>query len=173
MRKSNNFYLFLALFLPLLMILITAVNMVFFKAELRPKYNFIYMVTTDYYDGSCMQALKKSVYADNPLPKISKPSATCKPAKLYLYDFSTKQSKEVSLQQVRTMQLSSKAKALSPDGFLITYNCYNSDFPLWDLLISSNPLMCLQKDGIKQKIKNISSYYSYFIGWDIKGKQNE
>lgn len=175
MEKQNKIFLYIAILIPIFMIVITFFSIHFFKVELHPQYNFIYMINNgDAYQ--CWQKMKKEIFpvksTDQNTSTESGQNIDCSKAKLYEYDFTSKQSKLITLEQARKMKLSPPSQTISPDGFVINTYCYSSDISGWGLYSKSYSSVCIKKDDVRQKLNiNYSNdypdeiYYFYFISW--------
>ena len=171
---ARNFYLYLAILIPILMIAITTFNLIFYKVELHPQYSFIYMINDRSNAYTCWQAFKADLFPDHAIKSPSSfatnPPYSCKTAKLYEYDFASKKSTLVSIQQVKKMKLSTPSTIVSPDGFTINNYCYASDISSWGFTTYSYDSVCVKKGKANQRLdinynQEYPDNYFYFVGW--------
>lgn len=168
----QNITLVLGLSIPFLMM--CAVMGILYLPSLfvKPHYNFLYVTGNDYYYELSQYAVIKGklVKGDltrtddgyNPRPHL--------PATLYIYDVASDTSKEVSFEEVQTLNL--KYSMESPDGFTVVDGNIDYGGPFGFFLGSGKRdyNYYLIHEGVRKKINMQLSggdaYPNYiFLGW--------
>lgn len=172
---NKNYYLYIALLIPIILVVVTAAGMLFPQNELLPEENFVYLVAEHYGAFHCGQDLKQKLFADSlnhHVPPLSSDQMnSCASAGLYLYNFKEKSNTKLTLAEAKELLASDKTE--SPDGFRLEEYCSSGMYSMWPFEMSSNHHynVCIQKDTYQKKI-NISpdsKYNSFqFIGWTKK-----
>ena len=119
--NRKNIPLYIALAIPVVMIIAIAAFIYLPGATKQPKYNFLYMTGSNVYGyGSQQYVVSAGHLTQNPQP-LPVPVTNYIPpqndAHFYIYNVSTNQATEVSLAQAQSYTLSSNNT--SPDGYTV------------------------------------------------------
>lgn len=173
MTKESK-YLYIAILIPTLMIVITAISVFYYKKELHPQHNFVYMMKNDSDAYQCWSQLKSEIFPKTNTQQTthSTPPKDCSSVKFYEYDFANNKSTLVTLAQVKQMKLSDPDNATSADGFKVNNYCYSSDVFGWGFSSRSYYSACIKNGDYQQKLNidfsndNSNEYsYLFFVGW--------
>ena len=175
-HKPKNWPLWLGLAIPVVMILFVAASIYLPRLWAEPpQYDFIYM-TGDHYvyqDSNIYYVVQdgKLIMEDRSQPlqpgevRPSKPIVSNN--KLFIYDVSKDEAREVLFAQVKELQLDSNVQA--PDGFTITQGSSGGLFPFGG---GNGYNRYLKKGSYTRKLDLPTTNYNYydfrFLGW-IKG----
>lgn len=176
--KNKNYSLIIALLLPVLLMLVIALNIYWPRLWINPpKFNFVYIINTSYYpakeyfveNNKIME--KEKIYpgqmnAVQPLGQV----------KLYLHDVTANQGREITYAEAGQLKLD--GNYISPDGFQIAYGTGGGDsfFPFFFYSNRDYDSLYIKKENYTKKLNLVTpySYYSYnyynrvpFIGWII------
>jgi len=177
--KRENF-LYIAIAIPIVMLVIAIINVSFFLATPIPAYNFLY-AKIDSSDNQivflkCVELLKNKLQSDtvstttNLADQYSK--LDCSGVDLYLYDVKNNVSSKMTLEQGQHYQLSKTNQA--PDKFTVQQYCYfrgNYYFP--DMNLKNSYFVCLKKGDYQQKLSIPTDLYASnfaFLGWILSKK---
>ena len=179
MRLQKAHFLYLAIAIPLVMLLSTLIGVFLYHVDLEPQYDFVYAIFSNYDSNLCEQNLTAELTSKIPGTTVKmKPLAAknvCKNLKLYLYKSASDRVIELSELQADNYLISKPSSPTSPDGFRINEYCNSKSTVGWwgDLNLRQ---LCLEK-GEAQKRLNIQgltqpTYKSrfFFIGWVLRPK---
>jgi len=176
MTSKRNTLLYIAIGLPLLMILIIVIDVLFFSMNKYPKDNFLYAITTTnnamnfYY---CKDEIKKQFRTDYTVmhPKDAT-LKDCKSYHLYVYDVKTLKRSPIAMKDALQLSKTHILKDQSEDGFTLSESC-DTSYPIWG--IGSDYYLrnlCLMNKDYRKRInpKTILSGEDnmerfVFIGW--------
>jgi hypothetical protein len=108
---KKNINLFIAISIPILMILFVAASIYLPGIFIKPKFNFLYSCDNYYYD--------QYYYVQNEKIIKNETQKSKKEVKLYIYDVIKNINKEISFEEAQNLNLDPNIK--SPDGFEIVY----------------------------------------------------
>ncbi len=171
---KKNITLLLGFSIPILMIMFVAASVYLPGLFIKPHFNFLYVSADDYY-YNYNNGRQYSV-RDGRLVKteITPPkNASYKPprgnAKLYLYDVTKDQSKEISFADAQRLNLDPNLR--SPDGFEIVDGSRDYGFfPFFPAGGTNYNARYLKGHGVSKKLhlqlNGTSDYYNFrFLGW--------
>ena|SRR3990167_9635090 len=169
MKKS--WFLYLAILIPLLMILITGLGISYYRVEMNPKENFLYYLSKDP-DQFCLDRIKTQFIPNYQSNSFLNRTTPCSPIDLYLYDFSKNTNTKISFEQAKKLTFLS---ALNSNHFWIE-QCYttNPNFIIFDLATENRGyyFVCLTKNNYRKKLNIQIPYggaggyfYFQFVGW--------
>jgi len=191
---KNNFAIVLASLLPILLIVIVALSLYIPSVFLSTKYNFVYTTCdtgTNYYnshycntylekrhtvvDGKIVVSpvdLTKELNLDKASPEFDRKYT----ARIFLHDTNKNESREISLEEAKTLTLNNFLT--SPDGVTVSSNYNNRGGDIFFLFGggSSSYGYYLTKGKSKDKLNliNTSDQYYYhnfqFLGWVMPGR---
>ena len=165
MLRKRDYFLYLALIIPFMMIII-AIVLRFYHVDLQPNYSYLYASSES---NECEHLLTQEIYNTIHYNKKSF-DLTCKNTFFYIYNFHTNTSTAVSLENAKKYSLLGPPEfpPKSPDGFHLA-TCFPEETNWWwDANIF---ITCLTKNHQQKKIvlKNMSSQERNstlkFIGW--------
>jgi hypothetical protein len=169
---NKNWFLYIALVIPLAMFGVTAIGVLYPQAEAVPQEDFIYMAAGHYGAYHCAQDAKaKLLPADKEINPAHVPTKVddCADANLYIYHFRDKSNTKISLADAKLLKLSAKSE--SSDGYKIEPYCSSTMYFMWPFDMGSHYHydICISKDSYQKKI-NIpiqeNKYNSFqFIAW--------
>jgi len=179
---KQNVALILAIILPIILILVVAINAYWPSIRAATGYNFLYATcdnTDNYSPYSCQNYLNQrysvtkrklmvnEVPAEQTLPNYS--------AHLFLHDTAKNESREVTLETARELTLSELLT--SPDGVTVSsqYNRGADFFPFFNTGSSCGLYLTKGKRADKLNLINASAGYCSrdnfkFIGWVLSEK---
>ncbi len=121
MMNKKNLPLYIALAVPLLMILLVAAFIYLPGIGKKPQINFLYMTGTNIYSGYGQREyqVKGGHLVDIPIPPPATPQPYYQPSEVhfFVYNVSTDQASEVTLAQAEAYQLDPSNQ--SADGFTV------------------------------------------------------
>ncbi len=177
---KKNLLLYLAILIPTLMIITTAINVIYFNINKIPAQNFLYTILQNSSQQICATEFKSKIlfpeYNDN--HPGTHTIVDCSTLPIYLYDFNMGSSKTISLSQAKSLlghthklypptKREANDLTVSTDGYKIKTYC-QKDFGLVWFADQSADEICLVKDHY-QKPLNISApngaYNFIFITW--------
>jgi hypothetical protein len=176
MTMNRNSLLYIAIAIPLFMVIVTIIGVRFYHVELQPKYNYLYAVLSNTDSYQCEQLITQAIYPQQKFNKLSMPSnLTCNKPILYIYNFKNKTSTEISPEQAKKLNLSNPQETpTSPDGYRMQRYCSNySGSWWWEMSISDT---CLKKDTLQTRIilKKYSDQENYtrrvLLGWVLSNE---
>ncbi|RDI44543.1 hypothetical protein [Aquicella lusitana] len=171
---KRNIFLYLAILIPVAMIIITALAVGFYQQKrLQPKFNFVYMLVDSDQLG-CQQAIEQKLFKEQVTPAGRYPAANtkrCDMVKLYLFNTRTRTSTFITLDQAQQFTFLNKLNRYkSPDGFTLESFC-RTDMPLgfWNEMRLENHGVCLRQGKYREKLdlkpSREEAAYFIFIGW--------
>jgi hypothetical protein len=122
---KKEIYLFIAILLPIIMILIVAISLLFPVKKLSPKYNFLYVIGDNAEPYTCLQNMAQKFYpkrtSSYDFYKID--PEKCKKLQLFVYDFKTDSIKPITFADAKKLRI---AENLPTDAgnFYISRYCY-------------------------------------------------
>lgn len=168
MVNKKNIPLYLALAVPLLMILVVVILVYLPGIGKSPKINFLYatgdQITYDYYNRYYVSGNHLNVSQD-PVPNYQ-PSYNKKDVHFYIYDVIKKEASEISFNEAQ--QLNLDPSNISSDGYVVTNGSNNGGFPFGGP--SDYNSFYIRGHNRSQKLNlklSGSNYYSNFrfLGW--------
>lgn len=173
MEKNSRIYLYIALVIPVAMIVFTVIFVSLSKTNLHPGHNFIFMLSKDSNPYYCLEQIQTKLFPDNYMQKAVAGNATtdCSSTKLYQYDFSQNKCIPMTLDAAIQSEPSLPTEVKSADGFMIKSYCGTSTLSGWTPSQLHSDI-CIT-NGIEATRLNISHYpdnandynYFYFLGW--------
>lgn len=169
----KNYFLYIALLIPLLMIAVTAIGVLYPQDETTPQEDFIYMAASHYGAYHCALDAKAKLFPNDknnhgPAPSPAQVDS-CADANLYVYHFKEKSNVKINLAEAKQLPLSEKT--VSEDGYQVEQYCSSTMYFMWPFDMSSNYHydICISKNNYQKKI-NIpireEKYNSFqFIAW--------
>lgn len=163
---KKNITLILAIFLPLLMILLIVASIYLPRIFIDPpQYDFLYSVVRNYYVGGGKYFVEngKIVEREQRTEEDEKYGYIVEDSKLFFHDIEKNESREVSFEEALSFNLDSRI--ISPDGFEVVYGERVSSvfFP------RGLDVFYIKGHGLSQKLNlqiNYSDYHGFkFIGW--------
>jgi len=170
MDAKKNIPLILGLSIPILMILFVAGIIYLPGLFIQPKFNFLY-ATEDYYFPSYYSVKNGRLIKNNKAycPEFYK--RKCTEPRLYIYDITKNESKEISFSEAQRLTLNSNSR--SPDGFEIT--CGRRTQSIFFIFVESSSdcsTRFIKGHNISKKLNlqlSKGRYGSFrFLGWIIK-----
>lgn len=176
MAFKKNSLLYLAVFIPIAMVVITYFLVQYYRVTLHPKYSFLYVVlkSTQY---NCLSQLESKLKLNKPSNNSAFTSnnantnqnVNCDNLDLSVYSFQTRSSSKITLDQAQKLSLTPRSQPISQDGFSIQSYCYpSSDLGWWGGDFSSFGSICLKKGDYQERInlkRGQDNTYFYFLGW--------
>lgn len=173
MDKAKAF-LYSAIVIPILMIIITFFCARYYSVRLEPKQDFIYGLLK-FSDGYvCEERLKTTLfpklYPDKyPNSKYKNPS--CSDAMLYRYSFKSNTSTQLTISQAQS--LAGQLSRTSAEGFTVQQYCdFGTPLGWWGDLNGYG--VCLRKQNYREKLElqtlrgdDLKYDYFIFLGWLI------
>jgi hypothetical protein len=161
MKKAS---LYLAMLIPLFMIVVTTFGILWYQKDLHPENNFLYLASESYEAFYCQEQIKFELIPGQPKPKAAQ--SHCSRVELYIYDAKTKTSTLISQAAAAHLKLSSNP--ISTEGYKVepSYNS-DSDF-IWPLLTGNTfPDLSLSKGQYRKRLNvRQKNYVSLqFIAW--------
>lgn len=168
---KKNITLVIGITIPILMILFVAGSIYLPGLFIKPHFNFLYVSGDDYYyynqqqysvqNGKLVKNEIKQLENQNYNPPRNEP-------KLYIYDVTKNEAKEISFVDGQNLNLDSRAK--SPDDFEVVYGSRGDGFfPFFWGGGTDYNTRYLKGHNISKKLNlqlNGSSYYNFrFLGW--------
>jgi len=177
MKPKPNITLWIALAIPVVMILLVAGAIYLPTLWSKPATNFVFTLGGDNYYGPIygVQGVRLAIVQNRPqpTPPIGSPSPVYAKPKLYLYNVKTDTAQELTLNDALLLLLSDSPT--SPDGYEIATADGGGDF-----LLFSGPrdygAKYIKGHGISRKLNipnttNEPYYYSdsfHFVGWSVQ-----
>ncbi len=174
MINKKNLPLYIALAVPVLMIILVAAFIYLPGIGQKPKYNFVYMSGNNVYDysynnyGYSVQN-GHAVYIPQPVNNLTNPPQNQAQPQFYLYDTSKNEATSLTFEQVQTYNLD--PTNTSQDGYTVQQGNGGGG----DLFFGSTPsdynswFIKGHNRSVKLNLKTVSSTYSYynfrFLGW--------
>jgi|GEM_PF-2165897 hypothetical protein len=175
MPDKKRIFLYIAILIPVAMILVTAFEVYFHQVSLNPKYNFLYILSKSEYGAGCWLKAKSQFYPETSTDKKETPQPdtdACKTTQFYIYDFSKNTSTAITQDEAKQLKLSPAYQTVSPDGFDISYYCTSSEVLDWPLINVNNLDVCVKKNDYTKRLHlrhyttGVNGYYNfYFISW--------
>ena len=161
MKKAS---LYLAILIPLFMIIVTTLGVLWHQKDLHPNQNFLYLASESYEAFYCLEQIKFELIPGQPKPKAAQPD--CRRVQIYMYNFATKTSIPMSMAAAAQLKLS--PNLISDDHYRIdpSYNV-ESHF-IWPLLSGNTHVELSLANGEYRKQLNLQQKkYAYlqFIAW--------
>jgi hypothetical protein len=163
MKKAN---LYLAILIPIGMIVITTFTLLWHQKALHPENNFLYLASESFEAFYCLEQIKFELLPNQPKPKNAQQN--CSKIQFYVYDFKTRTSTPMTREEVARLPLS----LTIADGYKIeNYSSSGSDL-IWPLLGATYyPDLSLLKGNYEKRLNvqdgtQLKNYYSLqFIAW--------
>ena len=161
-------YLFIAIIIPILMIVIVAFSLFIPIKKITPKYNFLYAMNDRSESFTCLQNIMAKFFPKTMNINFYKiDPGMCKRIQLYIYDFSRDSTQSITFEQAKKLNLKENLNS-DTENIYISRNCYNGpDLGLWSMR-STDEEVCLVKGDYKQLV-NIDPEHTkqnfIFIGW--------
>lgn len=173
MINKKNIPLIIALFIPVVMIALVAAFIYFPGIGQKPKFNFLYATGDEvYYNYDVIYSVQqgKLEITENPNPGYPyAPYKKINTSVFYVYDVAKNESREVSLEEAKKMQLD--PAQISSDGFEVTFGTGGGDFLFGGGSRDYNHMYIRGHNRSKQlnlKLVGSSVYSNFkFIGWII------
>jgi hypothetical protein len=167
---KKNLTLYIAIALPLLFVIIVAIAIYIPTNFTNPQYKLVYTDDTyGIYKNNYVVESGKIVTKNN-LELIKYSPEDLKyysdSAKLYLYDFETNSSTEITLAEAQ--QYAAFRGPSSPDGYSVERNYSNAGiFEIFGSYDNRNQFFIVNSDGVREKIIGLQSdYYELnIVGW--------
>lgn len=167
MSSKKNISLIIGIAIPIFMIFLIIISI--YVPSLfapTPRFNFLY-VTEDSYGQYFQYVVEngKLVKREVKYPK----HYTSRVARLFVYDVSANEDKEVSFEEAQKLNLDASAK--SPDGWEVVYGRREDGvFPLFFSVSRDYNVMYLKGHNTSKKLnlRSLGSYYyrnRRFLGW--------
>jgi hypothetical protein len=164
MKKNSRLYL--ALLIPLFMILVTTLTLLWYQKDMHPDQDFVYLASPSFQAFYCQAQIRAELIPDQPKPRAQQ--ANCDEVQLYIYHFKSRTSTPVTAREAARLQLSANSK----EPYQIEpYYGSGVDF-LWPIMnVAYAPDFCLVKGQYRKKLnihpdQSHSLYYALqFIGW--------
>jgi hypothetical protein len=172
MRKSGNILLYLAILIPILMIVIVAVLSLYPSNYPHSKYNFLYAQYDDPNLRSCVYAIEKQLINKTAAVSTKSNTVDCKKINLYVYDVNADTKKAISMDDAKKLRLSNAY--YSPDGYSINNYCNIAPiFSAFGDASDRGALTCMiNKDRTYSKKLNMDEknkfYDKEFIAWILE-----
>lgn len=170
---KKHYFLIIAILIPLVMIVTTAISVLFYQVDLYPGQNFIYIAAEHYGSYQCAHDIKAKLFPEHAASQIPHHSSlkvnSCADTNLYIYDFKNKTNTLITLQQAEKLPLSSNPE--SSDGFKVEQYCSSSLYFMWPFEMAGNYHydVCVSKGNYMKKISiplHEKKYNSFqFIAW--------
>lgn len=165
MNPSKNTSLIIGISIPVLAIAAVFLALYFPTRSVQPKYNFIYS-NSNYYaplnyevrDGKLVQI----DYSNDQIPTPIKPGTKAVPPQLFIYDFATVSSREISFDEAQKLHLTAGPR--SPDGYDIVSGSGGGFFPFF-YDGSSYRDRYIKNDRASKKLNLQTDYNFRLIGW--------
>lgn len=168
---KKNITLVLGISIPILMILFVAGSVYLPGLFIKPHFNFLYGNDDSYYFYGYQYSVQNNKLIRNKIEEPANPSYNPPrvEAKLYIYDVTKNEAREISFTDAQNLNLDSNVK--SPDGFEIVYgNRTDNFFPFfWGGRTDYNARY-LKGHNVSKKLnlqQNGNPYYNNIsvIGW--------
>ena len=161
---KKDYFLYLAILIPIIMIIAVAISVRFYKINFYSQYNFVYAMI-DKNNGYCQKQLLNQLFpAEYPNKMPPDKKYDCGNPNFYVYDSRKNTSSPITLNQVTQLKLSQKQ---SPDGYFIQYYCNTAFSPDW--WWDDHPVYgaCLRKGDYQKPLKIINNDTNsfFFVGW--------
>lgn len=174
MINKEKIPLIIGLSIPVVMVMLLAISIYLPTLGVQPKTNFLYSYGDEYSRTKYYMEANKVLEREVKYPDYYRAH---KDAKLYVYDVTTGNSKEISYEQAKSLILDSSVK--SPDGFEVASDDSGSysAFPFF-YSRSNYGQKYLKKGNYTKRLEinkmdgSQSYYYDYgfnFLGWVQKG----
>lgn len=171
---KKNITLVLGISIPILMILFVAGSIYLPGLFIKPHFNFLYVSGDDYYynyNNGQQYSVQNDRLVKNEIKQPENPNYNPPryEAKLYLYDVTKNESKEISFADAQNLNLDSNIK--SPDDFEVVYGSRDDGFfPFFWGGGTDYNARYLKGHNVSKKLNlqlNGSSYYYNFrfLGW--------
>jgi len=160
--------------IPIVMILLVAASIYVPGLFIHPKYSFLYVTGSDYYDG-----LQYAIQNGKLIKSVEKPAPNQKPrvdqSQLSIMDVPLNESKTISLDDAQKLKLDPSAQ--SPDGFeVLQGNQSRGVFPFFDFAETDYNTIYLRGHNASKKLNarvtstgNYGNYYTFrFLGWIVQ-----
>jgi hypothetical protein len=167
---KKNTTMIVGISIPILMILFVAGSIYLPELFVQPKFNFLYVIGDDYYyynqyQYSVQNGKLVGSEIQRPENQIYQPP---REVKLYIYDVAKNESKEISFEEAKNLNLDSNTK--SPDGFEVVYGSRGEGFfPFFFWSERDDNTRYLKGHNVSKKLNLQLSgpYYTNFrfIGW--------
>lgn len=167
---KKNASLVIGISIPILMIIFVVTSIYLPGLFVKPQYDFLYVSGDDRYSyDSYRYSVEDGALVENQVSEKTIYNSYRK-AKLYIYDAAKNESREISFEAARQLNLDPVKK--SPDGFAVVYGSRSSGSLFYSsrdydthYLVSGNA-----SKKINLQLPASSGYYENFrfIGWIIK-----
>jgi hypothetical protein len=151
---KKNTLLATAIVIPVLMMVVTGIGVLMTTRNLTSTQDFLYSVAEINNPYYCVEQIRNAIVPTLPAPRPLPPNvyrAACPPVKLYVYDFKTDKSKEVSLTQAQHFVFGNPNR--SSDGFTIVNYCSDKRMVLGVGDFQEHfRSFCLMKGGYKRSL---------------------
>ena len=177
MKTKRNISLIIGLAIPLVMIVLVAAS-IYLPGLFAPspRFNFLYVLGDDYYQGQQYVVEKgKLIKREVKYPEHYTPYYPYTPgvARLFVHDVVRNESREISFEDAQ--QLSLNANIKSPDGFEVVYGSSGDGiFPLFFFHDTDYSTVYIKGHNASRKLNlqagTTGGYYYYynrfrFLGW--------
>ncbi len=164
MKKNSRLYI--ALLIPLFMILVTTLTLLWYQKNLHPQHDFVYLASPSFQAFYCQEQIRAELIPGQPKPRAHQ--TNCDQVQLYVYHFKTSTSTPVTAPEAARLKLTVNSK----EQYQIEpYYGSGVDF-LWPIMnVAYAPDFSLVKGQYRKKLnihpdQSHSLYYSLqFIGW--------
>lgn len=166
MQIKKNISLILGISIPILMIVFVAAAIYLPGFFIHPQYNFLYSTSSDYYGGQEITVENgKLVKVEVKRPDGQRIKGE---AKLFIYDVTSEQSREVSLGEAQSLEIDPYNK--SQDGFEVVHGNSGDSFLLFGHSSGDYCSRYLSGHNMSRKLElqlgSSSSCGNFrFIGW--------
>jgi hypothetical protein len=166
---KQKIYLFIAILIPILMILIVALSVLIPVQKISPAYRFLYALGDNKEPFTCLQNMRWKFFPNKNTYNFYKiASESCKNVKLFVYDFNTDTPTPITFDAAKKLRL--KETLPEADYFYISRDCYTGPIlGLWSMRSTYNDV-CLAKNDYKRLLNvnpghSTEFFYFNFIGW--------
>lgn len=164
-------YLYIAMFIPLLMIFILAINIIFFKPPFPlPQYNFVYAIAKGSQAYLCENQIKAKLFPRYWKQNGITNNATdyCNQATFYIYDTAHDENIPVSIKQLFSLTFLSSSQ--TQDEFYVSPYCRHNTASGWWQYTGNDNTVCLTKHEHRKRLnilisKNDTPSVFIFLGW--------
>lgn len=168
---KKNITLVLGISIPIVMILFVAGSIYLPGLFIKPHFNFLYVSGDDYYYNQQQYSVQneKLIKSEINQPEKQNYNPPQVESKLYLYDVTKNESKEISFKDAQNLNLNPNIK--SPDDFEVVYGSRGDGFfPFFYESRTDYNTQYLKGRNVSKKLNlqlNGSSYHNnfHFLGW--------
>jgi hypothetical protein len=168
MNKQQK-YLFMAILIPILMILIIAFSLLIPVKKITPMYNFLYAIGDSSESFTCLQNTMAKFFPKTVNIDFYKVEpGSCKKVRLFVYDFNNDSTQPIAFEDAKKLHLKQNLTSDS-ENFYVSRDCYTGpDLGLWSMRSTYNDV-CLVKGDYKRLLnvypEHTSGFYFISIGW--------